>query len=181
MKTEITITGFGGQGVVLSGVVLGRAAALYDGKKATQTQSYGSATRGGGAKSEVIISDESINYPRIINPDILIAMSQQALDKYINNLRPEGILIVDSVLVKDLPENHSFSIYRIPASQIASKEFGKIVVANMIMLGFLVNLTEVVSLKALIKSVRESIPKGTEEINLKALERGGKIALEMKG
>jgi 2-oxoglutarate ferredoxin oxidoreductase subunit gamma len=181
MKTEITITGFGGQGVVLAGVILGRAAALYDRKKATQTQSYGSATRGGGAKSEVIISDESINYPRIINPDILIAMSQQALEKYINNLRPEGILIVDSVLVKDLPENHSFSIYRAPASQIASKEFGKIVVANMIMLGFLVNLTEVVSLKALVKSVRESIPKGTEEINLKALERGGKIAVKMKG
>ncbi len=111
MKKEISITGFGGQGVVLSGVILGRAAALYDRKKATQTQSYGSAARGGGARSEVIISDDSIDYPRVINPDILIAMSQQALDKYINNLKPEGILIVDSGLVKDLPEDYSFSLY----------------------------------------------------------------------
>lgn len=180
MKKEISITGFGGQGVVLSGVILGRAAALYDRKKATQTQSYGSAARGGGARSEVIISDDSIDYPRVINPDILIAMSQQALDKYINNLKPEGILIVDSGLVKDLPEDYSFSLYRIPASQIASKEFGMIIAANMIMLGFLVSLTEVVSQKALRKSVMESIPKGTEEMNLKALERGRELAKEMK-
>ncbi|MEA1964100.1 MAG: 2-oxoacid:ferredoxin oxidoreductase subunit gamma [Candidatus Aerophobetes bacterium] len=180
MKKEIRIAGFGGQGVVLSGVILGRAAVLYDKKKATQTQSYGAEARGGAARSEVVISDEDIDYPKVINPDILIAISQRALDKYIKDLKPEGILIVDSELVKDLPESCAFSLYRVPASQLASKEFERIIVANMIMLGFLVGLTEVISLEALKSSVRESVPKGTEELNLKALEKGGEIAKEMK-
>ena len=180
MRKEIRIAGFGGQGVVLSGVILGRAAVLYDKKKATQTQSYGAEARGGGARSEVIISDESIDYPKVINPDILVAMSQQALDKYVKDLKPDGILIVDSELVKDLPENYTFSLYRVPASQIASREFRRIIVANMIMLGFLVGLTEVISLRALKNSVKESVPRGTEEMNLKALEKGREIAKEMK-
>ena len=180
MKEEIRIAGFGGQGVVLSGVILGRAAVLYDGKKAIQTQSYGAEARGGAARSEVIISDERIDYPRVINPDILVAMSQQALDKYTRDLKPSGILLVDSGLVKDLPENYNFSLYQLPASQIASEEFNRIIVANMIMLGFLVGLTGVVSPGALKKSVRESVPGGTEEINLKALERGEQIATEAK-
>jgi len=179
MKKKIRIAGFGGQGVVLSGVILGRAAVLYDKKRATQTQSYGAEARGGAARSEVIISDESIDYPQVINPDILIAVSQRALDKYIKDLKPEGMLIVDSELVKDLPENYSLSLYRIPASQIASEEFGRIIVANMIMLGFLVGLTEIVSLEALRKSVRESVPKGTEDVNLKALKKGEEMAREM--
>ncbi|MCD6472086.1 2-oxoacid:ferredoxin oxidoreductase subunit gamma [Candidatus Aerophobetes bacterium] len=175
MKKEIRIAGFGGQGVVLSGVILGKAAVLYDRKRAIQTQSYGAEARGGGARSEIVISDEDIDYPKVINPDILVAMSQQALDKYVKDLKPKGILIVDSELVKDLPEDYIFSLYRVPASQIASNEFGRIIVANMIMLGFLVSLTEVVSLKALKNSVRESVPKGTEEMNIKAVERGRKI------
>jgi len=180
MKKEIRLAGFGGQGVVLSGVILGRAAVLYDKKRATQTQSYGAEARGGAARSEVIISAETIDYPQVINPDILVAMSQRALDKYIKDLKPHGILIVDSELVKDLPETCSFSLYRIPASQIASQEFGRTIVANMIMLGFLIGLTEVVSREALKKSVRDSVPEGTEEINLKALEKGREIARETK-
>lgn len=180
MKKEVRIAGLGGQGVVLSGVILGRAAVLYDEKKATQTQSYGAEARGGAARSEVVISDERIDYPKVINPDILVAMSQQALDKYIKDLEPEGFLIVDSELVRDLPEDYSFSLYRVPASQIASREFGRIIVANMLMLGFLVGLTGVVSLESLRRSVEESVPEGTEEINLKAVERGNKISEELK-
>ena len=155
-------------------------AVLYDKKGATQTQSYGGQARGGAARSEVIISDESIDYPQVINPDILVAMSQRALDKYIKDLKPGGILIVDSELVKDLPQNRSLSLYRIPASQIASQEFGRTIVANMIMLGFLVGLTEVVSRQALKKSVRESVPEGTKDLNLRALKKGEEIARETK-
>jgi len=180
MKKEIRIAGFGGQGVVLSGVILGRAAVLYDRKKAVQTQSYGAEARGGAARSEVIISDESIDYPKVINPDILVAMSQRALDRYVKDLKSKGILIVDSDLVENLPEDKDFSLYRISASQIASTEFGRTIVANMIMLGFLVSLTGVVSLEALKKSVKESVPKGTEDINLRALEKGEEIAKQMK-
>lgn len=180
MKKEIRIGGFGGQGVVLSGVILGRAAVLHDGKKATQTQSYGAEARGGAARSEVIISDEPIDYPKVINPDILIAMSQQALDKYIKDLKPDGTLIINTELVKDIPENYKFSLYKVSASQIASQEFGRVIVANMIMLGFLAGLTGVVSLESLRRSVEESVPEGTEEINLKAVERGKKISEELK-
>ncbi|MFQ6066123.1 MAG: 2-oxoacid:acceptor oxidoreductase family protein [bacterium] len=180
MEKKIRIAGSGGQGVVLSGVILGRAAVLYDRKRATQTQSYGAEARGGAARSEVIISDESIDCPQVINPDILVAMSQRALDKYIKDLRPHGILIVDSELVKDFPQNRSFYVYRVPASQIASQEFGRTIVANMIMLGFLVGLTGVVSREALGKSVRDSVPQETKDLNLRALEKGEEIPREAK-
>lgn len=180
MEKKIRIAGFGGQGVVTSGVILGRAAVLYDKKKAVHNQSYGAEARGGAARSEVIISDESIDYPQVINSDILVAMSQRALDKYIKDLKPHGILIVDSELVKDLPRSYSFSLYRIPASQIASQEFGRTIVANMIMLGFLVGLTAVVSQEALEKSVSDSVPRGTEDLNLRALKKGEKMARETK-
>ena len=175
-KTEIRIAGFGGQGVVLAGVVLGRAAVLYDKNKAIQTQSYGAEARGGGARSEVIISDDSIDYPKVRHPDVLVAMSQQALDKYLGDLKPGGLLLIDSELVKNLPPEREFTLYRFPFSRIANDEFGRTIVANVIMLGTLTTLTALVSLEAMKSSIRTSVPKGTEEMNLKALERGMDLA-----
>lgn len=175
-KTEIRIAGFGGQGVVLAGVVLGRAAVLYDKKKAVQTQSYGAEARGGGARSEVIISEDSIDYPKVMRPDILVAMSQQALDKYLKDLKPGGLLLIDSELVKTLPPEQRFTFYKFPFSRIANDEFGRTIVANVIMLGALTGLAHLVSFGAMKSSIRTSVPKGTEEMNLKALKRGVDLA-----
>ena len=175
-KTEVRIAGFGGQGVVLAGVILGRAAVLYDKKKAVQTQSYGAEARGGGARSEVIIADDSIDYPKVRHPDVLVAMSEQALDKYLKDLKPGGVLLIDSELVKNLPPEREFTIYRFPFSRIANDEFGRTIVANVIMLGTLTDLTKLVSFEAMKSSIRTSVPKGTEELNLKAFERGRHLA-----
>ncbi len=177
MRKEIRFGGFGGQGIVTAGIILARAAALHDNLNALQTQSYGPEARGGASKSEVIISDSEIYYPKVQKPDIFVCMSQQALDKYLKDLR--GVLIYDGSLIKKVPEG--VKAYSIPATMLAKRELGKTIVANIIMLGALAEITEVVSRDALKKAVLESVPKGTEELNIKALEIGfeeGRKALE---
>ena len=170
-KTEVVFTGFGGQGIVLSGVILARAA-LYDKKGVVQTQSYGPEARGGACRAEVIISDDVVYYPFVEEADILVAMSQEALDKYINSIRKGGQLIVDSTTITQIPQKVGVKLNKVAATDIASEKLGKIIVANIVMLGALANLTGIVSREAMEKAVRESIPRGTEEINLKALEAG---------
>lgn len=180
-RIEVIIGGFGGQGSVLAGVILGRAAA-YDGKKVAQSRSYGAEARGGAARSEVVIADEEIDYPMVINADYLIAMSQPAFERYITKMKPNGVVIIDEVLVKprqDLPEN--LRLVKVPATKIASSEFGKPVVANLIMLGVLATLTKIVSTESLIKSIKESVSKGTEEININALKKGQEYVSAMVG
>lgn len=171
-RIEVIIGGFGGQGSVLAGVVLGRAAA-YDGKKVAHSRSYGAEARGGAARSEVVIADEEIDYPMVINADYLIAMSQPAFERYITKVKPNGIVIIDENLVKpkeDLPEN--LRLVKVPATKISSREPGKPIGANMIMLGALTALTKIVSTDSLIKSIRDNVSKGTEEININALKKG---------
>ncbi len=170
-RTEVVFTGFGGQGIVLSGVILARAA-LYDKKGVVQTQSYGPEARGGACRAEVIISDDVVYYPFVEEADILVAMSQEALDKYINSIRKGGQLIVDSTTITQIPQKVGVKLNKVAATDIASEKLGKIIVANIVMLGALTNLTGIVSREAMEKAVRESIPRGTEEINLKALEAG---------
>ena len=170
-RIEVVFTGFGGQGIVLSGVILARAA-LYDKKGVVQTQSYGPEARGGACRAEVIISDDVVYYPFVEEADILVAMSQEALDKYINNIRKGGQLIVDSTTITQIPQKVGVKLNKVAATDIASEKLGKIIVANIVMLGALANLTGIVSREAMEKAVRESIPRGTEEINLKALEAG---------
>lgn len=175
-RMEVRIAGFGGQGVVLGGVLLGTAAALYDKKNVTQTQSYGAEARGGAARSEVIISDTSIIYPKVLEPDIFVAMSQIALDKYIDDLKSGGTLIVDAELVEKLPARSDISVYPVRFSKTAEEQLGRRIVANMIMLGFLTALTKITSKEALTEAVQTGVPKGTEEQNLKALEIGRNMA-----
>ena len=175
-KTEIKVTGLGGQGVVLAGIIIGRAASLHDGKHATQTQSYGPEARGGAARSEVVISDEPIDYPEVEEADILVAMSQEALNRQLGSLKDGGVLLVDADLVTDTPEGKRAVLYRIPATRVASEELGRRIVANMVMLGATVGVTSVVSEKALKAAVRESVPPGTEDLNIRALERGLALA-----
>ena len=176
-NTEVRIAGFGGQGVILAGVLLGTAAVLCDGRHALQTQTYGAAARGGAARSDVIISDEEIVYPQVTSSDIMVAFTTEALNKYRNELKPDATLIIDEDLVTP-PENTSFKIYPVPATRVAKEELGRGIVANMIMLGFLAELTGVVSTKALEETIRQNVPKGTEELNIAAFRKGTELKNE---
>ena len=129
------------------------------------------------ATSEVIISDNPIIYPKVLEPDILVAMSQTALDKYLGDTKTNGTLFIDEELVTTLPEN-GFKIYKARFSEAATQKLGRSIVANMIMLGFLTSLTEITSDEAITESIRKGVPKGTEELNLKALELGREMANE---
>jgi len=175
-RIEVRIAGFGGQGVVLAGVLLGSAAAIYDKKSVIQTQSYGAEARGGAARSEVIISDSPIIYPVVLEPDIFVAMSQIALDKYDGDMKQQGTLIVDEKLVTILPERGDIKVYKGNFSDMASKKLGRSIVANAIMLGFLTSLTNIASAGAMIEAIRTSTPEGTEELNLRAFKLGQEIA-----
>ena len=170
-RTEVIFTGFGGQGIVLSGIILARAA-VHDGKEVVQSQSYGPEARGGACLAEVIISDGNVYYPFVEEADILVAMSQEALDKYINNVKEGGRVIIDSNTISQIPQKAGIKLDKVTATGIASDKLGKIIVANIVMLGALTSLTGIVNKTAMEKAVRESIPPGTEDINLKALEAG---------
>ena len=179
MRLEIRVAGFGGQGIIRAGLMLAMAACIYDERKrnAVQTQSYGPESRGGACKSEVVISDEEIDFPKIIEPDVLIVMSQEAYDTYVDSLKEGGILLVDPALVlKQKPTPH-LQVFGVPATKIA-EELGRTVVANVVMLGAFASLTDLIPGDALKKSVLESVPKGTEKLNLEAFERGYKYGKE---
>lgn len=175
-RTEVMIAGFGGQGVISAGFILGKAV-LYDNKYATQIQSYGPEARGGACRSEVVISDEPIDYPGVINADILLTMSQESFNKYISTLKSEGIVIFDVDLVRKTLKGEK--IHGIPATRIAFKRLKRRIVANMIMLGSLASITNVVTKNSLEKAVKESVPRGTEEINLEAIKIGYGISFEV--
>ena len=169
-RVEVRIAGYGGQGVVLAGQILGKAA-VYDGKNALQTQSYGAEARGSAARSEVIISDGKINFPAVRKCDILVAMNHESLNKHLEALKENGILIVDSTYVKEIPETKA-KVYKVPATETAQKTFGASLYANMVMLGALAKITNLVSVEALEKAIKESVPPKTVETNINALKKG---------
>lgn len=173
-RYEIRIAGFGGQGVVTAGYVLGRAACLFDGKNATQTQSYGPEARGGACTSEVVISEDVVDYPKVINPDVLLAMSQEAYVRYGEDIKNGGVIIVDKDLVSVENRRRGVTYFEVPSTAVA-EELGNKIVANIVMLGALVALTDVVSREAIRRSVEERFPKAAE-INLRALEKGMELA-----
>jgi 2-oxoglutarate ferredoxin oxidoreductase subunit gamma len=169
-KTEVRIVGLGGQGIVIAGQILGRAAA-YDRKNAVQTQSYGAEARGSAAKSEVIISDGKIGFPIVRKCDVLIAMSQETLEKNVKDLEENGTLLVDSSIIRDIPET-SARVFKIPATQTSEKDFGEKLYANMIMLGALVKTTSIVSSNALENSIRDTVTKKAVSVNIEAYMKG---------
>jgi len=171
-RTEIRIAGFGGQGVILAGIVLGHAASVHEGKKAVQTQSYGAETRGGAAQSEIVISNEKIDYPRVISADITITMSQESFEKYGTNVKLGSALFVDADLVTNVSAAQEKKLYRVPATKLAADEFKRTLAANMVMLGAVTAVTRVVSLDSLKMSVLEAAPKASADTNVRALERG---------
>jgi len=175
-RVELIIGGFGGQGTLLAGTILGKAA-VYDGKKAVQTRSYGAEARGGAARSEIIVADEEVNYPMVIEADALIAMSQMAFDRYISKVKSNGIVIVDEDIVKPKDTlGKELKIIKISATRIASKELKQPIVANMVMVGALIALTKVVTNESLIKSIEDSVPKETRKINVEAFKKSLELA-----
>jgi 2-oxoglutarate ferredoxin oxidoreductase subunit gamma len=170
-KTGVRLAGFGGQGIVLAGMILGKAVTLYEGANAVMTQSYGPEARGGACSADVVISRDRINYPRVTVPDVLVLMSEEAARTYGSDTVEKALVLVNQDLVKTLPTGNSLRIHRVPATGIAEK-LGKVIVANIVMLGFMTAVSGIVSLESMKKAVLDSIPKGTESLNLSALQAG---------
>jgi 2-oxoglutarate ferredoxin oxidoreductase subunit gamma len=168
-RYEIRLSGSGGQGLILMGIILAEAIGIYDGKYVAQTQSYGPEARGGSSKSEVIVSDEEIDYPKAMRLDLLLAMNQKSCDEFYPDLKPDGLLIVDSTFVTQIPTPKAFQV---PFTRIAREKFKREVVANIIALGALSQLSPIVSAKAVESAVLARVPKGTEKLNRDALRAG---------
>ena len=175
-RRELRIAGFGGQGVVLAGHIIGQAASVYDKGFATFSQNYGPEARGGSCTAEVVISDEPISYPYLNTPQVLVILSQEAFTKYGRDIPPGTQVIIDPDLVKtDASQQGRF--LTIPANRMA-REMGRVAVANTILLGFLASVSDLVSPEALRKSILASAPKGTGELNMKAFELGYSYGIE---
>jgi len=167
-RCEVRLAGTGGQGVILAGVILAEAG-VRDGMYVTQTQSYGPEARGGASRSEVVLSQEEIDYPKVINPDITLCMSQEACDRYAERIGRSGVLIIDSDHVSRAPTTRAVQA---PLARIAREVTGRDLSANVVGLGLLAGLTGVVTREALEAAVSARAPKGTAEVNLKALDAG---------
>jgi 2-oxoglutarate ferredoxin oxidoreductase subunit gamma len=169
--TELRIAGFGGQGVILSAIILGRAASIHQGEFATMTQSFGPEARGGACSAQLVVSDQPVLYPYVTQPDILVVMSQEAYSKFAPELKENGTLIVeqDLVRVNDIPIGTK--VYSCPATRLA-EELGKRMVLNSVMVGFFTAVTQLIEADAVRKAVGDSVPANFRELNLKAFERG---------
>jgi 2-oxoglutarate ferredoxin oxidoreductase subunit gamma len=171
MRTELRVTGFGGQGIILAGYIIGKAAAVYDGKHATMVQAYGPEARGSACSSQVIIDDKPIQYPYLRKMQVLCALSQEGYDKFAPFVEKDGILLYDEDLVEfsAVPDVRIFR--SVPATRYA-EELGRVMVANITMLGFFTAQTGLVSPEAMKKAILSAVPKGTGELNTNAFERG---------
>ncbi|MEM2546327.1 MAG: 2-oxoacid:ferredoxin oxidoreductase subunit gamma [Candidatus Bathyarchaeia archaeon] len=171
MRVEIRFAGFGGQGIIKSGIMVAMAACIYGGKHAVQTQSYGPESRGGACRSEVVIADDEIDFPKVTEPDILVAMSQHAYNEYVETVKKGGTIILDPDMIPKERELEGVKVFRVPATRMA-EELGRRIVANVVMLGAFAAITHIVDKEALKESIKANVPKGTEELNLKAFEMG---------
>jgi 2-oxoglutarate ferredoxin oxidoreductase subunit gamma len=169
--TEIRVAGFGGQGVILSAVVLGKAASIYQSGFATMTQNFGPEARGGACSAQLVLSDAPVLYPYVTRPDILVVMSQEAYNRFAPELKPNGMLIVEEDLVRVTDLRGDPKVYSIPATRIA-EELGKRMVLNAVMVGFFTAVTHLLEADAVRKAVADSVPPSFRDLNLKAFERG---------
>jgi len=168
-RQEIVFTGFGGQGIILAGRILGKAAVIGDHRESTLVQAYGPEARGGACSAQVIIADQPIHYPYVRRPDVLVCMSQAGFDKFIDQMKEGGTLLIDKDLVQ--PKGVSGDFFSIPSSRMA-EEMGRIMMANIIMLGFFTAVTGAVSVASARDAVMKSVPKGSEEMNATAFNKG---------
>ena len=168
-RYEIRLSGSGGQGIILASVVLAEAVAVHEALQVSQTQSYGPEARGGRCKAEVVISAKEIDYPKAVQLDMLLAMTQEACDAYFFDFKPNGLLLVDSTFVEQVPTSRSLSI---PFTRIARDDIGKEMVANMVALGAIAAVCPLITAKSMEKAVVARSPKGTGDINRKAFKGG---------
>lgn len=172
MRTEFRLSGSGGQGLLLAGIVLAESAILDD-KNAVQTQSYGPEARGGASKAEVVISEEDIDYPKAQDPDYLLALTSEAFKTYGPAMK-KGTIIVDAHIADTIETKAT--IVKVPILETAAKDLGKSVVANAVALGVLVGISGIVQLEKLEKAIVNRVPKGTEDLNLRAVRKGYELA-----
>jgi 2-oxoglutarate ferredoxin oxidoreductase subunit gamma len=178
-KSEIRVGGLGGQGVILCAHIIGKAASIFDGKHATLIQSFGPEARGSACSAQVTIDDDAIGYPYVKNPDVLILISPDAYNQFAATLKPGGALIYEEELIT--PDDRvpaGVRCYGIPATRLA-EELGRRLVLNIVMVGFFTGVTKLVSFEAAEHAVRSSVPKGTEDLNLRAMRRGYEYACEL--
>jgi 2-oxoglutarate ferredoxin oxidoreductase subunit gamma len=175
--TELRIAGFGGQGVILSAIILGKAASIHQGAYATMTQNFGPEARGGACSAQLLLSGQPILYPYVTHPDIMVVMSQEAYTRFVRDLKEGGTLIVEQDLVRvtDLPRQTK--VYSCPATRLA-EELGKKMVLNSVMVGFFTAVTKLLDPDAVRNAVTDSVPATFRELNLKAFERGFAFGLE---
>ncbi len=176
-RFEMRLSGSGGQGMILASVIMAEAIGADPAKNVVQTQSYGPEARGGASKADVVVSTNEIYYPKALTLDLLLAMTQESMDKYYVDLKENGTLIIDNVLVTQVPTDN---YYGLPFTRLAREEAGHVMVANVIALGAIAGLTGIVSHDALVKAVLARAPHGTEDKNQKAVEIGFREALKIK-
>jgi 2-oxoglutarate ferredoxin oxidoreductase subunit gamma len=169
--TEIKFGGLGGQGVILAGIITGKAASLFDNKEATLTQAFGPEARGSACSAQVVVSDGKILYPYVTRPQVLVSMSQDAYNKFSPQIAQGGLLLIEQDMVKPDPVPNGAKVYGVPATRIA-EELGRRMILNIVMVGFFTSITKVVGVDAMRKAVEDSVPRGTTDLNLKAFDRG---------
>ena len=175
--TEIRVAGFGGQGVILSAIVIGKAASIVEGQHATMTQNFGPEARGGACSAQLVVSDQPVLYPYVTNPNILVVMSQEAYAKFAPELRPGGLMLIEQDLVRVSSIPVGTRIFGIPATRIA-EELGKRMVLNIVMTGFFGAVSGLLERESLRQAIDSSVPSAFREINLKAYDRGFDYGLE---
>jgi 2-oxoglutarate ferredoxin oxidoreductase subunit gamma len=179
-RHEIRIGGLGGQGVILCGMIIGRASALYDGKNATLIQAFGPEARGSACSAQVVLSDEVIGYPYVKHPDALLLLSQDAAAQFVPHLRAGGLVLYDSELLPTLPDlPPGACAFGLPATRRA-EALGRRLAANVVMAGFFAGVTDWVSGPALERAVRDLLPRDSEELNLRALRQGHECGRGLK-
>ncbi|MCF7890055.1 2-oxoacid:acceptor oxidoreductase family protein [Candidatus Bipolaricaulota bacterium] len=178
MRKEIRFGGFGGQGIISAGNMTGKAASIFEDKNAVLIQSYGPEARGGACSADVVIEDEKIDYPQITVPEILVLMSQEAYEKYSDQIQDGGIMLLEKDLVEEDEQPGGVKQYQVPATKIA-EDLGHKIVANVVMLGALVAITEAVDRAKMKESVLSSVPEGTEDLNERAFESGYEYGSEL--
>jgi 2-oxoglutarate ferredoxin oxidoreductase subunit gamma len=174
-RYEIRFSGSGGQGLILAGVIFAEAATIYDKINAVQSQSYGPEARGGASKSEVIISEEIIDFPKAQGIDLQLSLTQESCTRYYKDIKSGGILLVDEDFVRDIPEG-DFKVIKLPIIRTATEQIGKSFVANIVATGAITAITGKVKIKSVEKAVLSRVPKGTEAMNKKALMAGYNMA-----
>jgi 2-oxoglutarate ferredoxin oxidoreductase subunit gamma len=170
-KLQVRLGGFGGQGIILAGEILGTAVTLHEGRNAVLTQSFGPEARGGACSADVVVSDGRIYYPCVTVPDVLVLMSEEAARTYGPNTAETALVLVNEDLVRTVPQREGLKIHHIPATRIA-EGLGRVMVANIVMLGFVTALAKLVSSEAMTKALLASVPPGTEKLNLSAFQAG---------